>query len=135
MKLDGGSVIHNSIIWDNHNLYRTVDFDGNVDVSYTLVQGSQSNFVDRNGYDLSVRLQWGNGNLDQDPLLDGAFIPQSGSPIINMGDPNLFLVIQMGPEMILVIVVVMESMFPQPALTLEMFPQTERAAKIYSFTI
>ena len=43
-----------------------------------------------NGYDLSVRLQWGNGNLDQDPLLDGAFIPQSGSPIINMGDPNLF---------------------------------------------
>ena len=30
----------------------------------------------------------GNGNLDQDPLLDGAFIPQSGSPIINMGDPN-----------------------------------------------
>ena len=88
MKLDGPSSLQNSIVWINDPSFRTIRYGGELSVQYSIIQGLQNNFQDANGFDITARLDLGEGNLSQNPLLNGGVI-QIGSPAINR-NPNGF---------------------------------------------
>ena len=92
MKLDGPSSLQNSIVWDNDPSFRTIRYGGELSVQYSIIQGLQNNFQDANGFDITARLDLGEGNLSQNPLLNGDLSFQIGSPAINAGNPNGFYI-------------------------------------------
>ncbi len=87
--------IYNSILYGNYGCqaYLGNNFDGYPDtmsIYYTLVQDGQAGIRDYGSYN---QLNWGEGNLDKDPLfLDSLPYPYAlgeGSPCIDAGTLNL----------------------------------------------
>ncbi|MBX3321640.1 MAG: hypothetical protein KF757_01480 [Phycisphaeraceae bacterium] len=66
--------IRNSIIHNNTGQIVRIHMDGEVNVSYTIIEGGAP----------------GAGNLDADPLLDAAYAPMTGSPAIDAGNNLVF---------------------------------------------
>ena len=69
MKLDGPSLIQNTIIWDSYPGGETIYYDNELRVEYSIIEGLNGNFVANGGYSFQFE-----GNASNDPLLDLSLI-------------------------------------------------------------
>ena len=85
MTLGGQSLIQNTIIWDSYPGGETIYYDNELRVEYSIIEGLNGNFVANGGYSFQFE-----GNASNDPLLNDDLSFQSGSPAIDLGNPNGF---------------------------------------------
>jgi parallel beta-helix repeat protein len=82
--------IRNSIVWGNRGFAVVLISESSIDISYSDMEGgSPISFVPPE-WDFN----WGEGNIDADPLFDADYRLSAFSPCINAGDPNRTL----GPD-------------------------------------
>ena len=91
IKVNSNSLIENSILWNNHN--PEVYVQSNLHVDYSVIEGGESSFTNPYGGSNFVanNLQYGDGNLDQDPLLSSeqeGFVLSENSPGMNSGNSS-----------------------------------------------
>ncbi|MCF7918282.1 MAG: T9SS type A sorting domain-containing protein [Candidatus Cloacimonetes bacterium] len=85
--------IYNSVMYGNEGyefiIYTEAgdDIGSTVNVSHSLIQGGQSGIM-IDSY-LPASLNWLDGNLDCDPLVDDDYLPLNNSPLINAGTLDL----------------------------------------------
>jgi hypothetical protein len=84
---DADLTMTNCIVWDDWAYFDDSSLfvaNATLTVSYCDIEGGQD-AVSGHGYTLN----WGDGNIDQDPMLTRAKVHlKGGSPCINAGDPN-----------------------------------------------
>jgi len=84
---ESNATITNCIVWGNAGLAGAqiyVDYESTAVVSYSDIQGGQAGVY----VWPDCTLEWGEGNIDEDPLVTCDGHLQIGSPCINAGDPN-----------------------------------------------
>ena len=91
IKVNSNSLIENSILWNNHN--PEVYVQSNLHVDYSVIEGGKNSFINPYGGSNFVtnNLQYGDGNLDQDPLLSSeqeGFVLSANSPGVNSGNSS-----------------------------------------------
>jgi hypothetical protein len=86
---NAGVEIKNSILWNSGSEEIRIEDDcisnRGFNVEFSTIKGGEEGIV-LNG----ISLEWGDGNITSDPLLDGGHNPGTGSPAVDAGNPHAF---------------------------------------------